>query len=140
MTPIRHLEGITYWVIEDSADIGDFTSTVLRKGWEGDLRSEGKNPWNNSWLSDLLRRRWELKTLKTEEIEFDMEWVTPEFLTSERLGQRRVELRHSIEYGGAVIWPIVVRAEGYKLADGYCRYTTLKEMGISKLYAYVGSV
>ena len=140
MTPIRRLEGVVYWVIDDPSDIGDFIRTVLRKEWEGDLRSEGKDPSHNSWLADLLRRRWELGVLKTLEVEPDMEWVTPEFLASERLGQRRAELRRTIEYGGAVIWPIVARAEGYKLADGYCRYTALKEMGVPRLYAYVGSV
>ena len=72
-------------------------------------------------------------------MEPDMESVTPEFMSSERLGQRKEELRRSIESYGAVIWPVVVRAEGYRLADGHCRFTTLKEMGVPRLYAYVGS-
>jgi len=26
------------------------------------------------------------------------------------------------------------------LVDGYCRFTTLREMGISQVYAYVGAL
>lgn len=135
MSPIRRLEGITYWVIDDRADIEEFVRTVLRKEWEGDLRSEGKNPTADPWLADLMRRHWRLEVLDADD-------VTPgsDYIESERLKQRRAELRRNIETYGSVISPIVVRAEGNSLADGYCRYTTLKEIGISRLYAYVGSV
>ena len=134
MTPIRRLDGITYWVIEDSPEIGDFVNTVLRREWEGDLRSEGKDPGSDEWLASMLNRRWALRILDTLAVKPDSEYVN-----SERLRQRRAELRRSIEEYGSVIWPIVVRAEGYLLADGYCRYTTLKDMGVRRLYAYVGS-
>jgi hypothetical protein len=132
LTPIRHLDGVTYWVIEDPGDIGDFIGSVLRREWEEDLRSAGKDPSGDSWLEGLLRRQWRLAVLNTSD-------VKPEYVNSERLQQRRGELQRSIEVYGTVIWPIVVRAEGYLLADGYCRYTTLKDMGVSRLYAYVGA-
>jgi len=134
LTPIRHLEGIAYWVIEDSYDIGDFVGSVLRREWEADLRSEGRDPANDQWLSDLLGRRWVLQTMNTADVRPESDYVS-----SERLKQRRAEMRRGIEVYGSVIWPIVVREEGFLLADGYCRYTTLKEMGIQKVYAYVGS-
>jgi hypothetical protein len=134
LTPIRRLEGITYWVIDDPADIGDFVGSVLRKEWEADLRSEGKDPANDEWLKSLLGRRWELRVLDTSKVETDSEYAF-----SERLRQRSAELRRSIEVYGAVIWPIVVREEGHLVADGYCRYTTLREMRVPRLYAYVGS-
>ena len=34
-----------------------------------------------------------------------------------------------------VIWPVVLRAEGFELVDGYCRYDALK-----RIYAYVGKL
>lgn len=54
------------------------------------------------------------------------------------LTKRKEELRKALEVYAIVIWPIVVRAEDLRLIDGYCRYATLREMGISKVYAYVG--
>jgi hypothetical protein len=134
LTPIRHLDGITYWVIEDPADIEDFVGSVLRREWEADLRYEGKDPAKDECLASLLGRRWELKVLNTLDVKPDSDYVN-----SERLRQRRAELRRSLEVYGSVIWPIVVRAEGYLLADGYCRYATLRDMGVGRLYAYVGS-
>lgn len=135
MTPIRRLDGITYWVIDDPADIEDFVRTVLRKEWEGDLRSEGKNPVGDPWLADLMERHWKLAVL-------DVAQITPgsDYAKSERLKQRRAELKRTLETYGSAIWPVVVKAEGNTLADGYCRYTTLREMGVPKVYAYVGSV
>jgi ParB-like chromosome segregation protein Spo0J len=44
-----------------------------------------------------------------------------------------------MELGGVVLSPVIVRKEDYQLVDGYCRYATLKAMGMSKIYAYVGS-
>jgi len=135
LTPVRRLEGVTYWVIENPVNIGDYVNTVLRKEWEADLRSEGRDPQNDGWLDDLLRRRWELRILGLSDIKPDSNYIH-----SARLKERSAELRRAIEVFGSVIWPIVVRAEGHELADGYCRYTALKEMGIRRLYAYVGSV
>lgn len=134
MTPIRRLEGITYWVIEDPADITDFVGSVLRKEWEADLRGEGRDPANDTWLADLLRRRWELQIFSTADVK-----PGSDYIFSERLKQRTTELRRTLEVYGSPIWPIVVRKEGYVLADGYCRYSTLKEMGVPRLYAYIGS-
>ena len=49
-----------------------------------------------------------------------------------------MQLHKAIEEYGSVIWPVTVRGEDLQLVDGFCRFTTLKEMGITKLYAYVG--
>lgn len=135
MTPIRRLEGITYWVIEDSAEIGDFVGTVLRKEWEADLRGEGRDPSSDTWLEDLLRRSWELQVLSTADVK-----PGSDYIFSGRLKQRTAELRRTIEVYGSPIWPIVVRGESYVLADGYCRYSALKEMSVPRLYAYVGTL
>lgn len=135
MTPIRRLDGISYWVIDDPADIEEYVHTILRKEWEGDLRSESKDPADSYWLADLLKRHWALQILNVGSVQPDSDYVA-----SERLKQRREELRRSLEMYGIVISPIMVCAEGYKLADGYCRYTTLKEMRTPRIYAYVGSL
>ena len=49
-------------------------------------------------------------------------------------------MRRGIELWGRVIWPIILREEDMEVIDGYCRCTTLKELGVSRLYAYVGKL
>ncbi len=58
----------------------------------------------------------------------------------ERLSARAAELRRGMELFGAVIWPVIVRAEDSQLMDGNCRYRTLADMGISRSYVYLGSI
>ena len=58
---------------------------------------------------------------------------------SERLKERRSELRRALEAHRVVIWPIVMSREENLLVDGYCRHSTLQEMGIPETYAYVGT-
>ena len=55
------------------------------------------------------------------------------------LARRREELRTVLETFGGVTWPVVVR-DDMVLVDGYCRFTTLREMDISQVYAYVGAL
>jgi hypothetical protein len=43
-TPIRRLEGISYWVIDDPDAIYDFINFEIRKEWESDARSEHRDP------------------------------------------------------------------------------------------------
>ena len=73
MTPIRRLESIAYWVIEDPADIGEFVGTVLRREWEADLRGEGRDPASDQWLAGLLERRWRLEILRTSEVKPELD-------------------------------------------------------------------
>ena len=134
MTPIRMLDGVFYWVIQDRVDINDFVRSILRKEWEADIRDEGRDPTNDKWLADLLGRDWELRALDVADVKPESDYIR-----SDRLKERRAELRRAIEGYGSVIWPMVVRAEGHLLVDGYCRFSTLREMGVSRLYAYVGS-
>ena len=130
MTPIRRLEGVAYWVIEDPASIKEFVDVVIRKEWEADMEDDG-GP-GEEWLLDMMGRSWSLQTLEVGQIRGS------EYLGSPRLAERRAELRRGIERYGHVIWPIVVREERLFLADGYCRYSTLREMGVTKVFAYVG--
>lgn len=130
MTPIRRLEGITYWVIEDPPDIKDYVDLALRKEWEADIEDDGEP--GQEWLADMLQRSWSLQVLNVDQVHGS------EYLWSPRLAERRAELRRGIERYGHVIWPIVVREEDFFLADGYCRFSTLKDMGVGKIFAYVG--
>jgi hypothetical protein len=132
LNPVRTLEGITYWVIEDPADIKEFVDVVLRKEWEADMEDDGRP--SKDWLTDMLRRGWSLQVLDIDDVRGS------DYLGSPRLAERRAELKRGIERYGSVIWPVVVREENHYLADGYCRYTTLKEMGAPRLYAYVESL
>jgi len=139
-SPIRRLDRITYWVIDDPADIYDFMNTQLRLEWVGDAKDEGRELEADRWLRELSKRKWrleisDLNALKPNPYEFiprtgyDFEG---------RLAERSKQLRKAIEEYGSVIWPVTVRAEDAQLVDGYCRFTTLKAMGVPRIYTYVG--
>lgn len=141
-TPLRRLDGITYWVIEDPSDIADFMNTQLRLEWVGDAKDEGRRLEQDPWLQRLPHRSWRLETVELETIRPDPYMFIPKtcYNFEERLAQRSKELRRAIESYGAVIWPITVRGEDMLLVDGYCRYTTLRAMNIPRVYAYVGKL
>jgi len=142
-TPLRRLEGISYWVIEDPADIRNFINTEVRKEWELDVRSLPRDPAGGDWLPTLSEREWSLKVLPTEQCKLNdsiMNFADAEagYTFADRLAERRRQLRHAIEAYGIVIWPVIIRKEDAQVMDGYCRYTALREMRVSKIYAYVG--
>ena len=145
MTPLRRLQGITYWVIEDPAEIADFINSNIRKEWEADLRSVGRDPREDPWLQTLYRSKWRLEVVDADRIVLNpdiMNYVDTErgYRFQESLAKRRKELRSVMETYRAVIWPVILRGEDMLLADGYCRLTTLQEIGISQVYAYLGTL
>jgi len=60
------------------------------------------------------------------------------YVFAESLRRRREELRKSIETCDAVLWQIILREEDLGLVDGYCRYTALRKMSVSRICAYLG--
>lgn len=144
-TPIRRLEGITYWVIEDPEGIKDLITTEIRREWEEDAKNEHRDPKKDPWLRTLSKRRWSLRIAEINTIRLNpeiMNYVDSErdYVFRERLTQRRRELQTVIENFGVVIWPLIVREEDMQLVDGYCRYATLKAMNISRTYVYAGTL
>jgi len=142
-TPIRRLEGMSYWVIDDPDALYDFVNSEIRKEWEADARSEHRDPKDDPWLMTLARRKWRLETMDMTRIKLDpniMNYVDPErgYVFSKSLEKRSSELRNNIEAGAVVLSPLIIRKEDYQLVDGYCRYTTLKAMSVSRTYAYIG--
>lgn len=142
-TPLRRLEGISYWVIEDPTAIRDFINTEVRKEWELDVRSLPGDPAGGDWLPTLSRRKWSLEVLPIRQIKLNdsiMNFADAEgeYNFADRLAERRRQLRHAMEAYGRVIWPIIIRKEDGEVLDGYCRFTTLREMRVSRIYAYVG--
>ena len=136
---IRRLEGITYWVIDDRKEIRRFINTYIRREWEEDNRSDGLDSRKDDWLRSLARREWRLRDIRMERVRLNPVMMASPVFAS-RLKQRREEMQHSITDYGAVIWPLVLRGEDYMLKDGYCRFTTLRSMGMRKVLAYVGSM
>jgi len=144
-TPIRRLEGISYWVIEDANAIYDFINTEIRKEWETDVRSEYREPENDPWLKTLRKRRWRLEVMGIAQIKLDpdiMNYVDHKrnYVFSRSLQNRSLELRQSIELGGVVLSPLIVKRERCLLVDGYCRHATLNAMSVAKTYVYIGSL
>jgi len=145
MTPVRRLEGITYWVIESSEGIHDFVNTEVRKEWEADARFECRKPSEDFWLKTLSNRKWSLETMEINQIELNpriMNFVDKErgYNFAEELAKRRDELQMSIKEYCTVIWPIILRHEDFQLIDGYCRYSALKTMNIKRTYVYIGTL
>jgi hypothetical protein len=144
-TPIRRLDGITYWVIENPEGIYDFINTEIRKEWTEDARSEHRNPEDDEWLKTLSQRKWSLEIAETERIRLNpniVNYVDEKrgYVFLKSLTQRRRELEKEVRDFGVVIWPLVVRKEDLELVDGYCRYATLKAMNVKRVYVYAGSV
>ena len=141
--PVRRLEKITYWVIEDPELIYDFINTEIRKEWETDAKSEHRDSEADPWLRALSKRKWNLEIIDIARIKLNpdiMNYADPErgCVFSESLAERSQELQESIKMGGVVISPLIVRGENAQLVDGYCRYATLKAMNVSRVYAYIG--
>ena len=144
-TPLRRLEGISYWVIEDPDGIHDFINTEVRKEWALDVRSMPGDPAAGDWLLELPQRKWRLDLVQTDIVELDehaMNFVDAQtgYNFAEHLAKRRQQLRHAIENYGTVIWPVIVRKEDMQILDGYCRCTTLKETKVPRIYAYIGTL
>ena len=143
LTTVRRLHGIEYRMFEDSDDIHDFINTDVRKELEADLENVGQDPRHNALINSLPRRKWRVEVVSVSEVR-----LNPLILNStdpktgqkftERLGERRSELRKKFEAGGAVIAPIVLLREEQLLVDGYCRHSALQEMNIPDAYGYVG--
>jgi len=145
MTPIRRLEGITYWVIEDPDGIRDFINKEIRKEWEEDARSEGRDPQKDQWLKILSKVKWSLKISEIDRIKLNpniMNYADSKrgYNFQEELAKRCQELQRGIEQFNLVIWPVIVKKEDFMLVDGYCRFSTLKSMKVSRVYTYVGEL
>ena len=145
VTPVRRLEGITYWVIENSEGIHDFINTEIRKEWEADAEFEGRESGEDLWLKTLSKRNWHLEITEINRIKLDsriMNFVDNErgYNFAEELTKRSHELQTSIRRYCTVIWPVIVRQEDFQLIEGYCRYDALKMMNIKRIYAYVGTL
>jgi len=130
-------------VIEDADAIHDFINTEIRKEWAEDAKSEHRDPEDDQWLKTLLKRKWSLAIIELERIKLNTEIMNyadrkQGYVFQESLAQRQHELQEVIQSFGVVIWPLVIRGEGMRLVDGYCRYATLKAMGVSRVYVYVG--
>jgi len=143
-TPVRRLEIVTYWVIEDPDGIYDFINNEIRREWEADAKSEGRNPQDDPWLKTLSKRKWSLEIVPITRIKLNpaiMNYVDSKsgYNFSKNLAKRSRELQTEIQEFSTPIWPVIVRREDFMLVDGYCRYATLKAIGVSKTYAYIGT-
>ena len=144
LTTVRRLRSIEYRVFEDSDDIHDLINTEVRRELEADLESMGRDPRDDALLNSLPKRKWRLEVVNINDVRLNpLILSSSDFKTgrkfAERLKERRAELRKALEAPRAVIWPIVVSREEKLLIDGYCRHSTLQEMGIPEAYAYVGT-
>jgi hypothetical protein len=143
LTVLRKLDGVSYWVIEDQHEIFEYVDTVVRREWESDLKSEGKNPEENEWLRGLSSRKWHLEVVDMSTVKLNEELMhysdsKTGYDFALRLQERKRELTREIKDFAKVILPVILRAEDNLLMDGYCRYATLKEMNLEKVYAYIG--
>jgi hypothetical protein len=123
--------------MNDREEIRRFINTNVRREWEEDNKNDGVDSHKDDWLLSLSRREWRLRTICMDGVRLNPLMMARTAFTT-RLKQRSEELQRSITSYGIVIWPLVVRGEDHELKDGYCRYMTLRSMGISKVLAYIG--
>jgi len=133
----RRLEGVTYWVMNDRKEIRRFINANVRREWEEDNKNDGIDSRKDNWLLSLSSREWRLRTTYMGWVRLNPVMMASTAFTT-RLQQRSEEMQRSITSYGIVIWPLVIRGEDHELKDGYCRYMALRNMGISKVLAYVG--
>ena len=144
MSILRRFDGVSYWVIEDPREISEFVNINIRKEWESDCVFEGKDPGRSEWLLSLKERKWELKVVGVRGVGLNQELMNYSdtktgYDFAAHLKERKERLKDGMQRYGAVIPPVVLRAEDNQLMDGYCRYSALKDMGVKRIYAYVGS-
>jgi len=105
---IRRLEGITYWVINDSEGIRRFINTSVRRKWEEDNRNDRVNSRMDDWLLSLSKRQWRLQTLSVNRVKLNPAMVARRSFRA-RLKARSEEMQRSIASYGVVIWPLVIK-------------------------------
>jgi hypothetical protein len=137
MQTLRRIEGITYWVINDPTQIRRFINTNIRHEWEKDAETDEVDPKIDPWLRGLSKMKWSLRTIATSNVRLNPFLMKKERFVR-RLEERSKQLRRGIEHYDQLIWPIIMRGEDSMLKDGYCRYTTLKAIGVKTTLAYIG--
>lgn len=137
MQLLRRIEGITYWVIDDPKQIRKFLNTNIRHEWEKDAETDGVDPLRDPWLRGLSKMKWSLQTIAMAAVALEPSMIRRRDFVR-RLEERSKQLHRGIEFYDQVIWPVIIRAGDSMLKDGYCRYTTLKTMGVKRTLAYVG--
>lgn len=142
---VRRLHGIEYELLEDSDDIYDYINTEVRRELEADQISMGRDPRTDLNVNSLSKRKWKLEivdicNIRLNPLIMDSIDVKTGRRFTERIVERKSELRQVLEGGGAIIWPIVTFGDERLLVDGYCRHSALSEMGIPDAYSYVGRI
>ena len=142
-TSTTWLHGIEYRVLEDSYDIYDYVNTVIKKELETDFLSMEKIPNSHEFIDSLTARRWKLEIVNLRDIQLNpVITESYEIKTGQRfrdrLKERTSELRRALDQSRVVIWPLVLIDDTHLLIDGYCRHSTLTEMGIPRTYCYSG--
>jgi hypothetical protein len=141
---LRVLEGIPYWVIEDPTEISEFVNNHVRKEWEADIADQEDHE-GGTWLASLGKRCWSLAvtsldTIKLSEATINYTNTETGYNFRKRLEERKAILSRDLDKFGAVIRPMILRAEDNQLMDGYCRFHTLRDRGIRQGYVYLGTL
>ena len=144
-TSARWLHGVEYRVLEDSADIYDYVNTAIRKELETDLTSMERDPNSTEIINSLASRKWRLEIVNMGDVHLNPVIMESYDINTgrrfkDRLKERSFELRRVIDRRKEVIWPLVLIDDLHLLIDGYCRYSTLADIGIPRAYGYSGRI
>jgi hypothetical protein len=144
MKVLRNLDGISYWVLEDTAEIAELVNVHIRREWESDI-AEQKDHEGGKWLGTIQTRDWGLEVVEMTKIMLSMSIMNYSneetgYNFRKRLEERKNILRRDLERFGAVIRPLILRGEDMQLMDGYCRYHVLSDRDVPRAYAYIGTL
>lgn len=131
-------------MIEDPAEIRELVCNNIRKEWESDI-AEQKDHEGGTWLGTIQARNWRLEAVGLGKIKLSvdvMDYVNEEtgYSFRTRLEERKRILEREIDRFGAVIRPLVVRAEDMQLMDGYCRYHVFQDRKVKTALVYLGTL
>lgn len=139
------LHGVEYRVLEDPDDIYDYVNTAIRKELETDTVTMRNGPDSNEIIDSLATRKWKLEIVNLCDIQLNpMILESSDIKTGrrfrDRLKERTSEFRQVLDHDKVAICPLVLVDNHRLLIDGYCRHSTLTEMGIPRAYGYSGFV
>lgn len=132
----RKLGDFTYHVLSDPNEIKSYLMKWIMREWEFDHREAPEEHWTVAWMEALPDMEFALEVIRLDKISPNLDLMSVDDF-QHSLKERADEREESI-LRGISIEPLLVNRSGFKLMDGYTRYTVLQRYQQKEVYAYMG--
>ncbi len=135
----RRLGAAVYNILPPD-QIKPFLTYWLGREWEIDHSEDARQPWTAEWLALLPTMEFTLEVMRLADImprRDLMSYKTATYDFARELAERVQEREESFQRGVSME-PLVVKADGLELMDGYTRYALLEHLGQDQVYVYLG--